>query len=114
MVTDRKNWTSFVTPSESENLTALLIWRNFIHLKKSSWFGNVKVFYETRVTFNHSEMAPRTRRAQRNPAQSEPVLPGVQQVAGELAQAAVQQGRYHWSRVLYTLYTCSKYRSDTA
>ena len=43
-------------------------------------------------------MGPRTRRAQHNPAQSEPVLPGVQQVAGELAQAAVQQVRGQGAR----------------
>ena len=40
----------------------------------------------------------RTRRTQHNPAQSEPVLPGVQQVAGELAQAAVQHGRGQGAR----------------
>ena len=38
----------------------------------------------------------RTRRTQ--PNQSEPVLPGVQQVAGDVAQAAVQQVRGQGAR----------------
>ena len=52
MGTDRKNGTFFVRPNESE--TALLILLNFIHLKKSSWFGSVKVFasMKTRVTIS--------------------------------------------------------------